>query len=489
MKAYLYARVSTDEQKKKNLSVPAQLEKLRKYCQDNNIFNAGEFKDEGISAATIKKRKDFVKMLKLAHNVDIILFTNLDRFSRNVLDANLVLKQLNDQKVAIRAIEDDDTDTSTADGRFIFNLKVSLAERERAKTSERIKNVNMYKRGRGEVTSGKAAFGTIIKNKHQYKDEATSHIVVEAFKIAHATHSIRRTYMSMEEKYRLGKSYDFYSYVLRNPIYAGISGDNKNFMEPIIEPAFFFQVQKDLAKPARLPYNGITKVFSGLVRCGVCGGNMAPNKVKINPRSPSPKYKIVYRCRNHYRATSCPNTKCPREERIEEFMVSNISRLINDYDVAYRNKMLANKKAEVDIAKYKRKLSKLKELYLNDLISLDEYKKDKQFFENIINEKEVSALTIDYSPLESAVEQFGVGFDKIYRTLSKERRRELWLSVVDKIIYYPDRPIESAFEVELYNLMPERLHSSPYVNPDGFKSIMQDTLENQWNSMTANSEK
>ena len=63
---------------------------------------------------------------------------SLDRFSRNVLDANIILKNLNDKGVSIKAINEDDIDTSTADGKFIFDLKLSLAERERNKTSERI---------------------------------------------------------------------------------------------------------------------------------------------------------------------------------------------------------------------------------------------------------------------------------------------------------------------------------------------------------------
>ena len=59
----------------------------------------------------------------------------------------------------MKAIDEDDDDTSTADGMFMFNLKVSLAQREIGKTSERIKFVFKNKREKGEVTSGTTKYG------------------------------------------------------------------------------------------------------------------------------------------------------------------------------------------------------------------------------------------------------------------------------------------------------------------------------------------
>ena len=48
-------------------------------------------------------------------------------------------------------IDEDDIDTSTADGMFMFNLKVSLAQRELAKGSERIITVFDYKVKNGKI--------------------------------------------------------------------------------------------------------------------------------------------------------------------------------------------------------------------------------------------------------------------------------------------------------------------------------------------------
>lgn len=148
-----YCRVSTEEQAKFGFSIQAQKDALEKYCKDNN-YKYEFYIDEGISASSMKKRKSLNEMLNKSSIFDMILFTKLDRLSRNVLDANTINKTLKENNCTMKAIDEDDVDTSTADGLFIFNLKVSLAQREIEKTSERIKFVFDNKREKGEVTSG-----------------------------------------------------------------------------------------------------------------------------------------------------------------------------------------------------------------------------------------------------------------------------------------------------------------------------------------------
>lgn len=69
-------------------------------------------------------------MLSNLKNLDAIAFTRLDRLSRNVLEANKMLELLQQNNVAMISICEDDINTSTANGLFMFNLKVNLAEHE-----------------------------------------------------------------------------------------------------------------------------------------------------------------------------------------------------------------------------------------------------------------------------------------------------------------------------------------------------------------------
>lgn len=138
-----YARVSTDEQKKYGYSIQAQTEEITQWCNDNDHALQHIYVDEGYSASTMK-RPQLQSMLSNLKNFDAIAFTRLDRLSRNVLEANKMLELLQQNNVAMISICEDDINTSTANGLFMFNLKVNLAEHELKKGSERIKAVFEY---------------------------------------------------------------------------------------------------------------------------------------------------------------------------------------------------------------------------------------------------------------------------------------------------------------------------------------------------------
>ena len=184
-KTRVYGRVSHEEQKKFGFSIENQLDKLRTYAEENNLLIVDEYVDEGFSAGTTK-RPELQRMLKEVQRNEIIIFTRLDRFSRNVLDANEMVKMFIQKNISIKAIEEDDIDTSTADGMFMFNLKVSLAQRELAKGSERINTVFEYKVKKGQPITGNMPLGYTIEEKPDgtkkvVKDKETQHIVEDMF--------------------------------------------------------------------------------------------------------------------------------------------------------------------------------------------------------------------------------------------------------------------------------------------------------------------
>ncbi len=83
----IYARVSTEEQAERDLSIPFQLERCRYHAQGNGWDIVKEFVDAGESART-DKRHDFQRMIAAARckEFDIILVHKLDRFARNDYD-------------------------------------------------------------------------------------------------------------------------------------------------------------------------------------------------------------------------------------------------------------------------------------------------------------------------------------------------------------------------------------------------------------------
>jgi len=103
----LYARVSTDEQAERDLSIPFQLERCRYHAQGKGCEVVKEFVDAGESART-DKRPEFQKMMDAARNkqFDVILVHKFDRFARNDYDFIIYEKELEDLGIIVESVSE-----------------------------------------------------------------------------------------------------------------------------------------------------------------------------------------------------------------------------------------------------------------------------------------------------------------------------------------------------------------------------------------------
>ena len=105
-RAIIYTRVSTDEQNN-GYSPSDQKDKLHKYCEQNNIEIVGFYHDDE-SGKTFNRPQwlnimQFIK--KNSGYVDNILFLKWDRFSRNVAEAYITIRDLKKMGVEPQSIE------------------------------------------------------------------------------------------------------------------------------------------------------------------------------------------------------------------------------------------------------------------------------------------------------------------------------------------------------------------------------------------------
>jgi site-specific DNA recombinase len=144
----LYARVSTVEQAERDLSLPAQLDALRRFCTTRGYEIVGEYKEEGASG-TDDNRKVFRRMLEdvLAPSKDVqaVLVYQSSRFMRNATKARALKDQLKRRGVRVVAIGQETTDDPMGhiiEGIFelidqyeseVNGLRTSAAMRENAK--------------------------------------------------------------------------------------------------------------------------------------------------------------------------------------------------------------------------------------------------------------------------------------------------------------------------------------------------------------------
>ena len=435
-----YCRVSTDEQKKFGFSIQAQKDALEQYCKENN-YRFEFFIDEGISASSMKKRKALNEMLNKANTFDMILFTKLDRLSRNVLDANNINLILKENNCTMKAIDEDDVDTSTADGLFIFNLKVSLAQREIGKTSERIKFVFENKRKKGEITSGSKKYGyNIVDKKYVINSEEAEKLNLLYQYFISVNGNIQETYKYFIKHFP-NKGYDTLSSYLRDTAYIGkykLYRKNEyidNYTPQIITDEIFNTVQNLLQRRERTT-NSISSLFSGLLYCNSCHKRLVK---KVDYRVSN--IVIRYSCNNSYQYIlgtldkRCHNSKLIREEYIENYLINNLKTEAEKYKtkiVAIKKFSVKDNSKEIDIIN--KKLYKLKDLYLDDLIDKEVYEKDYQKYTNEIKKlkEKIIEKTLPVN-IDNLNKLLNSNIENLYNSLHPEQKRKFWLSYIDKI--------------------------------------------------------
>ncbi|EHU8855128.1 recombinase family protein, partial [Enterococcus faecalis] len=160
-RAALYIRVSTDQQAKHGDSLDAQIATLKDYVStQDNLTIIDTYIDDGISGQKLY-RDEFQRLLEdiKKNRIDIILFTKLDRWFRNLRHYLNIQEILDNSGVTWLAVSQPFFNTDTAYGRSFVNQSMSFAELEAQMASERIKAVFENKIRKGEVVTGSVPFG------------------------------------------------------------------------------------------------------------------------------------------------------------------------------------------------------------------------------------------------------------------------------------------------------------------------------------------
>ncbi len=135
----------------------------------------------------------------------------------------------------------------------------------------------------------------------------------------------------------------------------------------------FAHVQELTKRNARSSPSGRVYIFTSILKCAECSHNLVGRKIRDY---------YYYRCNQHYQRGRCTHSKEIREEIIEKWLFENLARELEQCKIDWEIKAAKKKRAAsgADKAVLKKKLQKLKELYVNDLIDLEEYKKDYQIY-------------------------------------------------------------------------------------------------------------
>lgn len=428
----IYVRVSTDRQAKKGDSIDEQLSTCKNYIDSKeNMVLAGTYIDDGISGRKIK-RGDFEQLLDDVRlgRIDLIIFTKLDRWFRSLrhyLNTQAILEANHCDWLAV---DQPYFDTTTPHGRAFVAQSMTFAELEAENDSVRIRDVFDYKYRQGEVLSGKVPLGYSIENKHLVLNQDADK-VLHIFQFYAECGSLNQTISHLERDMGIIMSQDnLKKSVLKNKKYIGVFRDNDHYCPALVSADLFERVQELLAINIKVSQK-YSYVFSGLLRCAHCGQAFSGAMRKIKKRNGDGYYKYpFYRCHGAYPNKRCVNRKIIFESYIERYLLSNIKDLLQKYIADYE--ITTAKVVDYDSrrATILKKIDKLKDLYINDIITMDELKRDKERYIKELESLPRNQSQKDMAPIRKLLK---MDLNSVYETLDPAERRQLWRSVIKEI--------------------------------------------------------
>ena len=163
--------------------------------------------------------------------------------------------------------------------------------------------------------------------------------------------------------------------------------------------------------------------------CAECGLHLAGASTKYVKADGSIKYYKHYRCTNAVVRKWCSHNLSIKEEIIDKFIVTNLSKELKHYKATYDIKA-----KQVDYTtkrnKLERKIARLKDLYINELITMDEYKADLSKFNDELNKIPTDTVKADFKAIKSLLD---MDISSLYYELTCEERQVLIRSVIKSI--------------------------------------------------------
>lgn len=441
----LYIRVSTEEQAMHGLSLEAQQAALEQYAHKNGYKIVGTYIDGGKTARkSLSRRVELARLLSDVERgeIDLIIFTKLDRWFRNIKDYYKVQDILETHGVNWKTIFEN-YDTTTANGRLHINIMLSIAQDEADRTSERIKAVFASKLERGEGTCPKLPIGYKLENSKIVIDPERSQIAIDLFEHYYIHQSQRAAGAAMVEAHGVHLHPYTVKRMLTNPIYIGEYRGRKGFCEPLIPEKMFVEIQEIIKeRNIKITPSQYTFIFSGLLVCAECGCHMSGNAQRRKFAGGREGYYVCYRCNQHFSNGVCTHSRCAGEKKIEEFLLQNITPEINKYILNFEVEEKRKKKPTVNKVEIRRRLERLKDLYLDDLIDKETYKKDYEELNAKLMIVEVPERKHDLTPLKEFLKS---DFMSIYNTLDNEAKRILWRGIIKEIRITADNEMSIVF--------------------------------------------
>ena len=322
----IYARKSTESDDRQVVSIESQVKELQLLAAQQNIHVADVLTES--RSAKNPGRPVFGEMLRRIHRGEIrgVLCWKMDRLARNHLDHGAILQVLAD-KLLERIVTTDRPYTSDGTDRFIGNFELGMATKYSDDLSQNVRRGVRACFERGRINHNpKLGYRldpvtkeTVADPERFDKVERMLHLILTGTMSPRLVRQIATSQWHLTT--RKGKSLSrasFYA-MLADPVYAGINQlrDGRRYRgshPPMITLAEFYRIQEILGRSGRPRPKIHQFAFTGIVKCGHCGGGVtAEEHVKKSGR----RY-VYYRCSRRRAGVTCREEPIPEGELVRQ---------------------------------------------------------------------------------------------------------------------------------------------------------------------------
>lgn len=419
----IYARKSTEDDKRQVQSIEDQIENCQRYAKNNNLEIVDIIREEK-SAKIAGKREKFSMMLARLYKGDLynaVLSWHPDRLARNMKEAGEILDMLDNEYIADLQFPSYSFNNDAA-GKMTLSILFSMAKEFSDKLAEDTKRGIRKKVSQGKyVGSNKKGY---YSNEDDYfrKDEEKFQIYKQAWELYKSGKTQGDIIKFLKEQ---GEDADTNSMSIffQDPFSAGIYcyGDQYVDLEtvdkkftPLVSPKEFIMLQKiNRNTPRGWRNTDEFRPFNEFVLCKDCGNFMTSglSKGKLGVR-----YLNVTcgnrRCKEKRRQANIkPVANTIRGEIILDFVINGINILVdkidtNTYEKAkeqyFENGSLSIKTIKGEISVLRSKQTKLDTSYNNAKSKLYTVDKDNEpLIKSISND--ITIMLKEKNQIESAI--------------------------------------------------------------------------------------
>ena len=298
-----YARVSVDTL---HHSLAAQVSYYSNLIQKNPAWEyAGVYADEGITGTSTTHRTEFKRLIAdcNAGKIDLVLVKSISRFARDTVDCLHTVRQLKEKGIAVR-FERENIDSMSEDGELLLTLLASFAQEESKSIGDNIRWGVRRRFVQGIPNGHKPPYGYTWDGEMFRIIPAEGKVVKEIYRrylAGESAYAIAKILAGRGITGRQGRPIEQTTVkdILSNISYTGTMALQKNYIseghvrkrnkgelpiymvdgifEPLVSKNDFDKAQEIRKMRAEQSgnRNSVRMSFSGMVKCGCCGGGFS----------------------------------------------------------------------------------------------------------------------------------------------------------------------------------------------------------------------